>query len=108
MVEIHHQKLVRDKIPDVISGDGQTAHVRILDDVEYRRRLFEKLVEEAQELLNSDGDPSERADVQEVLQAIDIVLGLDAVAVEALRKEKHDRRGGFADKIFLEKVETND
>jgi predicted house-cleaning noncanonical NTP pyrophosphatase (MazG superfamily) len=106
--EIIYNKLVRDTIPEIIEADGETPVVRILGDSEFRRKLLEKLVEEARELLDSDGDIGERADIAEVLKALDPVLGYTNEAIETARAEKVEKRGGFEQKIFLEKAITND
>lgn len=108
MGEINYEKLVRDKIPEIILDDGQVPVTRILGSSEYRRALLEKLVEEAKELLESDGDLGERADVAEVLGALDVVLGYSKDEVENARLKKAEERGGFEQNIFLEKVITHD
>ncbi len=108
MAEIVYNKLVRDKIPRIISDDNQTPVVRVLNDGEYRQKLLEKLVEEAQELLDANGEIGERSDVAEVLKALDTVLGYTDDEIETTRKQKAEKRGGFAQKIFLEKAITND
>lgn len=98
-----HNKLVRDKIPQMLAAKGLKSTTRSLDDDEYRHELLKKLIEEATELLE---DPSieERADVEEVLRAIDTLFSFDTEQIEAERQRKHDERGGFADRIFLKKV----
>jgi predicted house-cleaning noncanonical NTP pyrophosphatase (MazG superfamily) len=106
--EIVYNKLVRDNIPQIISDDNQTPVTRILSDEEYRKQLLEKLVEEAQELLDADGEIGERADVAEVLKALDTILGYTDDEVESARAAKAKKRGGFEQKIFLEKALTND
>jgi predicted house-cleaning noncanonical NTP pyrophosphatase (MazG superfamily) len=106
--EIVYNKLVRDAIPAIIERDGQVPVVRTLGTSEYRRALLEKLVEEAQELLESDGDIGERADIAEVLKALDPVLGYTDGEIEAARAGKAEKRGGFEQKIFLEKAITDD
>jgi len=83
-------------------------HTRILDEREYRQKLLEKLVEEANELLESDGDLSERADIAEVLKALDTALGFDSTMVEEARSQKATKRGGFEQRIFLERADTRD
>lgn len=108
MGEIIYNKLVRDTIPAIIKNDNQIPVTRVLDDAEYRKRLMEKLIEEAQELLNSDGDIQERADIAEVLKALDDALGYTSDEVEYARREKAEKRGGFTQKLFLEKALTND
>ncbi len=108
MGTIVYQKLVRDKIPEIIRADGQEPDLRILDDDEYRKKLLEKLVEEAKELLESNGDIGERADVAEVLRALDKSLSFSEDGIEQAREQKAGTRGGFEQKIYLEKVVTND
>lgn len=108
MDTIVYEKLVRDHIPAIIEADNQTPVIRQLGTVEFRRALLEKLVEEAQELLESDGDMTERADVAEVLKALDSVLGYTDGDIEAARVEKANKRGGFEQRIYLEKAITHD
>lgn len=108
MGEIIYDKLVRDEIPAIIEADNQTPITRQLGTVEFRRKLLEKLVEEANELLDSDGDIGERADVAEVLKALDTVLGYTNDEIETARVQKAIKRGGFEQRIFLEKAILND
>lgn len=108
MGEIIYNKLVRDNIPAIIKNDNQIPVTRILDDAEYKKRLIEKLIEGAQELLDSGGDIQERADVAEVLKALDEAFGYTDDGVEHARREKAEKRGGFTQKLFLEKALTND
>ena len=99
-----YNKLVRDKIPDIIEADGKSCKTRILSDEEYIAALEEKLNEEVAEY-QADNNLEEMADVLEVLQAICIARGYSLEELEALRAKKANERGGFADKIFLEYVE---
>ena len=43
MSTIHHNKIVRDKIPEIIRASGKTCHTVTLDDEAYACRLREKL-----------------------------------------------------------------
>ena len=99
-----YNKLVRDKIPEIIEEDGKNCKTRILSDEEYIAALEEKLNEEVAEY-QADKNLEEMADVLEVLQAICIARGYSLEELEALRAKKANERGGFADKIFLEYVE---
>jgi predicted house-cleaning noncanonical NTP pyrophosphatase (MazG superfamily) len=96
-------KLVRDRIPEIIQAKGETAVTRVLDEAEYREALRQKLGEEVQELLDSD-DPEELADIMEVVRALAVVYGEDAASVERRRVVKAEQRGAFEQRIFL--VET--
>lgn len=97
-------KLVRDRIPEIISAEGRTARIRVLDDRAYEAALLDKLVEEATEL--REAEPSQRlseaADVYEVLLAILARHGLDAADLEARATEKREARGGFTKRWWWE------
>lgn len=99
-----YNKLVRDKIPEIIQQDGGKAFCHVLSDEEYISELDKKLNEEVQEY-QKDKNIEEMADVLEVLYAICQARGYSIADLEAKRKEKVDSRGGFKDKIFLEYVE---
>jgi predicted house-cleaning noncanonical NTP pyrophosphatase (MazG superfamily) len=99
-----YDKLVRDRIPEIVRENDEIPVTHVAEGEEYRTRLREKLCEEAEEFRES-GDPAELADVMEVLAAIREAEDLDAAVVERLREEKTDERGGFADGVVLETVE---
>lgn len=100
------EKLVRDRIPDIISANGHKAHIRFLTDEEYSRALADKLREETEEYLSSR-DVTEVADILEVLLAICESHGLSCDEMMRIREEKARRNGAFRDRIFLEAVETS-
>lgn len=99
-----YNKLVRDKIPEIIEADGKTCKTRILSDEEYIAALEAKLNEEIAEY-QSDKNLEEMADVLEVLRAICLARGYGLEELEAVRANKVEERGGFVKKIFLESVE---
>lgn len=99
-----HNKLVRDKIPDIIAKSAKTCVTHVLTDDEYLTALETKLNEEVAEY-QKDKNLEEMADILEVLQAICRARGYSLDELEAMRAKKSEERGGFADKIFLEYVE---
>nr|WP_308743301.1 nucleoside triphosphate pyrophosphohydrolase [uncultured Anaerocolumna sp.] len=99
-----HNKLVRDKIPEIIKASERNAVIHILSDDEYIAALETKLNEEIVEY-QADKNLEEMADVLEVLQAICIARGYTIEELEAMRAKKANERGGFTEKIFLEYVE---
>lgn len=101
-----YDKLVRDEIPERIEETGETPVVRTAsDDEEYRTYLVEKLREEVEEYAESRRR-EELADILEVVRTIREFEGLCAADLEELRAEKADERGGFTDRIVLERVES--
>ena len=101
-----YNKLVRDRIPDIIEKDGKQCDIRILDRAEYLQMLDSKLDEEVKEY-HEDQNLEELADVLEVLYALAKAKGYSKEELEALRAEKSEKRGGFEKRIFLEKVIEN-
>ncbi|MFF4557709.1 hypothetical protein [Streptomyces sp. NPDC001422] len=94
-------KLVRDRIPQIIRGNGAEPVTYVADAEEYRDRLRDKLGEEVAEFLQADDAraPEELADVLEVLHALAADLGVDARQLEKIRQGKATERGGFANRI---------
>ncbi len=99
-----HNKLVRNKIPEIIKNAGKTPVTLILSDEEYLSELDKKLNEECAEY-QADKSIEELADMLEVMYAIAEARGWSVSELEAVRREKADKRGGFKDKIYLEYVE---
>ena len=100
---ITHNKLVRDRIPQIIEASGKTCVSRILPQEEYLAALDNKLQEELNEY-QADKSMEELADLLEVMMAVAEARGHDFCEVEALRQAKAARRGGFRERIFLESV----
>ena len=103
MPAIQYDKLVRDKIPDVIRKAGKTAVIDTLSPDDMTDALDHKLQEEVQEYLES-GSVEEMADVLEVLHGIAFHKGIPWDEVEAARVHKLDERGGFEKGIRLLEV----
>ena len=99
-----YDKLVRDKIPQIIQNSGKTAVTRVLNDSEYRQYLRTKLQEEVDEYLQS-GECEELADILEVLLALAKADGHSENELFAICQAKRDARGGFDDKILLLQVD---
>lgn len=99
-----HNKLVRDKIPEIIKQADKTPVTHTLTDDEYISELDRKLNEECAEY-QADKSIEELADMLEVMYAIAEARGWSVSELEAVRKSKAEKRGGFKDKIYLEYVE---
>ncbi|XOK60299.1 nucleoside triphosphate pyrophosphohydrolase [Paenibacillus elgii] len=104
---IVYNKLVRDKIPQIIEASGKQAEVRVLADAEYKRMLSIKLQEELDEFIEAGEAEkiTELADLVEVVYAILAHKGISNEEFERIRQEKKEKRGGFGERILLVKVE---
>jgi predicted house-cleaning noncanonical NTP pyrophosphatase (MazG superfamily) len=98
---MHHNKLVRDNIPEHIRKNGGAPVTHIADDAEYWEKLKEKLTEEVQEFLH-DENAEEVADILEVLDAIVAYKQFDPKHVATLKTTKAAERGHFEKRIILE------
>ena len=104
---IIHDKLVRDRIPEIIELSGKTCHIEVLSDQDYLRMVDAKLDEELAEY-HKDQNLEELADLIEVIYAAAKARGYTLEQLEAARAEKAKTRGGFEKKLFLRSVTGND
>ena len=107
MSTIKYNKLVRDRIPEIIEASGKRCVCATLSDEEYLVRLDEKLNEELAEYQESKS-MEELADLLEVIRAVAAARGSSVEEVEAIRRDKVAKRGGFEKKILLTEVTTDD
>ena len=98
-----YDKLVRDRIPEIIENSGNHCEVEIVSDEVALGYLYKKLNEEVGELLE-DKNLEEIADVMEVLFAIGKKYGYSEDEVLGRRNEKRDSRGGFEDNLVLKRT----
>lgn len=101
--EIVYNKLVRDKIPEIILSNGKTPVLRTATVEEVGKLLHLKLVEELEEFHDSPNE-EELADLLEVIEAMAREYRLDMDKVMEAKAKKKDSRGGFQHRIVLVKV----
>lgn len=101
-----YNKLVRDKIPEIIKNNGEEPIIRILNDSEFKKELENKLLEEYNEVIESSGLDriEELADMLEIIKFLAILEGKTLDDVINTSNIKNEKRGSFKDKIYLEKV----
>jgi predicted house-cleaning noncanonical NTP pyrophosphatase (MazG superfamily) len=103
-----YNKLVRDRIPEIIESKGQTAVTRILDGDSFFEALKRKLSEEVKEYLET-GSIEELADILEVVFTLSSHQGYTPDKLEAIRQSKCQERGGFSGRVHLiEVAETHE
>lgn len=103
-----YNKLIRDKIPEIIKKDNAIPKISELSDEQFKIALKEKLVEEAKELLEAKTDKeilNELSDVLQLLESIALNNGLSVSDVEKQKEKKKQERGAFEKKLFLEYVD---
>lgn len=98
-----YNKLIRDKIPQIIKQSGKQAIIEEVSGEEYLELLNAKLGEELQEYLESES-VEELADLVEVVYAILEHKDVSLQEFEVIRKQKVEERGAFMKKLLLKKV----
>lgn len=98
-----HNKLVRDKIPEVIEKTGKKFTTHIAGELEYREELFKKVYEELEEF-KENPCAEEIADIFEVLEGLIKAYNIEMNDVFDIKEEKARDRGAFEKRIVLEKV----
>ena len=101
-----YNKLVRDRIPEIIESSGRICVMESLSDEDYQRMLDAKLDEELAEY-HADQNIEELADLMEVIRACAVARGYTVEELEQVRVEKVTKRGGFEKKILLKEVREN-
>lgn len=105
MIKIYN-KLVRDRIPEIIESSGKICKIEILSDEEYLKMIDAKLDEELAEY-HKDQNIEELADLLEVIRAAVVARGYTLEQLDATRAEKARLRGGFEKKIKLLEIEES-
>lgn len=102
-----YDKLVRDKIPDIIHDQGKGVCFRVLSDAEFKEYLEKKLDEEVAEFHESKS-LEELADITEVLYALAEAHGHTVFDLGRMRRRKLFEKGGFVRRICLIEVEESE
>ena len=95
-----YDKVIRDKIPEIIADSGKKYTLKQLDDVSFLAELEKKLSEEVNEYTKSK-DVEELADLLEVIYRISELRGVNSEELDEIRKDKAEKRGKFASNLFL-------
>ena len=98
-----YNKLVRDRIPEIIKSDGKTCIIETLSDTQYLEMLDAELNEELSEYQESKS-LKELADMLEVMRAVVNARGWTWEQLEQIRQEKAAKRSCFEKKILLKEV----
>jgi len=104
----HYNKLVRDRIPDIIKASGKKCVTAMLEHAEYLTQLEKKLIEECDEYLASKdvrGQIEELADILEVVYALAEAKGVTVEELESIRTRKAEERGAFKERTLLKWVD---
>lgn len=98
-------KLVRDRIPEIMTAAGASFRARVLTGSALDAALRSKLAEEAEEVAQATDRVevlAELADVTEVRDELARFHGITLDEIHAEQARKRETRGGFAEGIWVE------
>jgi predicted house-cleaning noncanonical NTP pyrophosphatase (MazG superfamily) len=95
-----YNKVIRDRIPEIIKSKGEHCIVKRLTDAEFLSELEKKLHEDLDEY-DKNKSLEGLADILEVVNRIAELRGFSREKMEAIRKKKAEERGGFEGNLFL-------
>ncbi|RLL46581.1 phosphoribosyl-ATP pyrophosphohydrolase [Oceanobacillus piezotolerans] len=102
-------KLVRDRIPEIIQSTGKDCKTETLNQDRYILELKKKLLEEVEEYLQAatkENALEELADILEIINTlVEDVHQSSMEEVERIQSNKLEKRGGYEEKVFLLEVE---
>ena len=100
---MEYNKLVRDKVPEIIKRDNQFPVIHTASQEEYKQKLLEKLSEEVTEFYSTECT-EELIDILEVIYSIAESRGITKPQLDEIREQKKKDRGGFEKRIILEET----
>lgn len=103
-------KLVRDRIPEIIQSNRAMPVTRRLNGSEYIVALKAKLHEEVQELINAKTKSDVQEELSDILEVIEAIAEHNKIPLSNIKEEqqkKRENRGGFSQRIFLEYTEED-
>ncbi len=98
-----YNKLVRDRIPEIIEADGKKCVFETLSQERYISMLDAKLNEELAEY-QENKSLEELADLLEVMDAVVNARGYTWEELISIREKKRSERGGFEKRTLLKDV----
>jgi len=104
MDKFYHNKLIRDKIPEIIKANNGKYELKEMEESEFKRELRKKLIEEAKEVIEAEGKEATTKELADVLELIKSIAESENVTfnlVEEEQEKRREKRGGFKKKLFL-------
>ncbi|NWK71134.1 nucleoside triphosphate pyrophosphohydrolase [Bacillus paramycoides] len=105
-----YNKLIRDKIPQIIKNNGKTCTTKTLSENEYIKEICKKTEEELTEYLEATTKSHKLEELSDLLELINALAEHEGTTLEEInniRKKKAEERGGFQNRTFLIEVTDN-
>ncbi len=103
-MKIDYNKLVRDKIPQIIKDSGRTCDFKVLDNLEMKEALKEKLIEKAQ-VFSDKPSEDELSDIYELLDTIVESYDFEPLHIDYLKLRNKENKGSYSSRTYLISVD---
>jgi len=100
-------KLIRDQLPQMMRASGIQVFEAVMEKDEYVKRLKDKLLEEAKEVIASASAEEVReelADVWEVMSALVKIYAMEWTDIQQAAELKRSKKGGFDGRVYVDSV----
>ena len=100
-------KLVRDKVPSLVTKDGGSYSLKLLSPLEHQHEITKKMFEELNEYNEATSKSKaieELVDIVELIYAAVQLHDLSIDEFEAIRLAKKQKKGGFEKGIYLHNI----
>ncbi|MGL4606729.1 MAG: nucleoside triphosphate pyrophosphohydrolase [Eubacteriaceae bacterium] len=104
-MKVEYNKLVRDKIPEIIRSSGRSCEYKILGDSEIKNALKEKLLEKA-EIFSVNPSEDELSDIYELLSTIVEKFDYEPMHIDYLKLQNKESKGTYSGNTYL--ISVND
>lgn len=94
-------KLVRDRIPEIIENEGFNVSYKHLDDDDYLIEIGNKLREKTEELIVTNSVEN-MADIYELVMAYGNFFGYSRKDIQTMAESKNTKKGSFQQRTYLE------
>ncbi len=89
-----YNKLVRDKIPEIIKKNKAIPKVSVLNAKQFKVALKEKLIEEAKELLAAKTDKEILNELADILELLESIALNNNITMNQIKKQKDKKKKG--------------
>lgn len=100
-------KLVRDKIPSIVTKEGGSYSLKLLSPLQHRHEITKKLYEELDEYSHAKTKEEAIEELADMVELIYAALKLHDVTIEDFEKIRQDKKllkGGFEKGIYLNSI----
>ncbi len=99
----YYNKLVRDKVPELIESSGKVPFISTIEDEDYSDSII-ALIRESADDFSESGEVNELLDIVEAVRSLVISMDMEWEDFISALEEKYNQKGGYEDGVLLKEV----